>query len=107
MMIRLRHGQMLDGCFCQKCDAWRKARVIFERFRVLYYYKPCGHLTVKGYTLPPEELERMRLVNQERTADPRIISRIQSLEEDKRREQVEFAKVSWIQNNLTRGKRFL
>lgn len=104
-LVRLRTGQILNNCYCGRCDARRRARVFQERFRWIYKYLPCGHLQVKGYTLPPEELERLGHVNYEHSVDPRAKSKISQAKADNEAQQAEIARVSSLQKlGFTRGR---
>lgn len=56
------HGKIIKGAYCSFCGARRTGTIIKERFRWLIRMRECGHLGFRGYTMPPEELERLGIL---------------------------------------------
>lgn len=105
-LIRLYHGLHIQGKHCPFCDMKRDGVVLrqdfYWRFRL-----DCGHEVGGSFVLPPFELIRLKLVNQDSGTDPRTTAAARTLIEDARRMHEQNKRKRWIEDNLAGNKRYL
>lgn len=87
----------LEGLYCTKCCAWRTGRIYQERYRWMAKLT-CGHLSFKGYTMPPAELARLGYVDRDRGPDPHVTYQFREREREyheRRREEDRRRREAW------------
>ena len=104
--VVFRNGLKVDGMTCTWCKRRRSGFVMLSRFRWMVYAE-CGHLLFRGFALPPEELERMKLINQKGSEDPRVKWLAEHKYEKHKKNVEDVKKHDWAKMNMPRGKRYL
>lgn len=97
------HGKIIAGFYCPWCDVRRSGRCVKETYKWRVILK-CGHVINRGYTLPPEELERKGYINQKGTEDPRFTARKKELFRGVMALREEVLRQRWIKENLAGGR---
>lgn len=103
MTLVYRHGKKLKAVRCHRCSADFAAIIKREGPRWALHLS-CGHVKTAGWTMPPEELRRRKLVETQTPIDPRAVSNKRQEQEDKERERLEREAYERRKENLTRSK---
>lgn len=68
--------------YCTFCGARREGKIFQEGARWMARLS-CGHISFKGWVQDPDELERLGMVNSDKSKDPRAEAKMKQEQEDK------------------------